>query len=335
MNNLILAGDIGGTKTTLALYTSEKGPYSPQEKTTYRSSEYSALEDILFAFLAGKDIKVLGACFGVAGPVFGNHAQVTNLPWVTESKSLSQAIGGAPVLLLNDLYATAHAIPHLLPTDLDVINLGHPEKHGAIGVLAPGTGLGEAFLVWTGARYRAYPSEGGHTSFGPDNELELELLKYLLPKYDHISYERICSGIGLPNIYCFLRDTNRYPEPDWLLKKLLDSIDHTPIIVQAAVENQAEICVKALEMFIAILGSEAGNLALKVLATGGIYLGGGIPPRIAPQLKQKEFFERFIQKGRHANMLANMPVNIILNREVALLGAASRGLEHEWPHEEP
>jgi glucokinase len=334
MNNLVLAGDIGGTKTTLALYSSEKGPSTPLKKITYPSSKYAALEDMLFAFLAGKDVKILGACFGIAGPVFGNHAKVTNLPWVAESKSLSQAIGGVPVILLNDLHAVAHAIPHLLPADLDVLNPGHPEKHGAIGVIAPGTGLGEAFLVWTGARYRAYPSEGGHTSFAPDNELELELLRYKLPQYDHISNERICSGIGIPNIYRFLRDTNRYPEPDWLNKKLLDSIDHTPIIVQAAVENQAEICVKALEMFIAILGSEAGNLALKVLATGGIYLGGGIPPRIAPQLKQKVFLERFIKKGRHSPLLANIPVHIILNREVALLGAASRGLEHEWPNEE-
>jgi len=342
MSEIILAGDVGGTKTTLALFTPEQGPGNPLVKTTYRSNEYAALENILFAFLADKDVKIAGASIGVAGPVLDNQAQITNLTWIVKTDSLSQAIGGAPVTLLNDLVATANAIPYLSATSLHrwrheaaslkAINPGKPQtqKGGAIGVVAPGTGLGEAYLVWTGKRYQACPSEGGHANFAPGTPIEIELLQYMLQRYEHISYERICSGKGIPNIYAFLRDQKNIPEPDWLKKKLAETHDPTPVIIESAVKQQVEIGVKTLQIFISILGSEAGNLALKVFAIGGIYLAGGIPPRIIPQLEDGAFMRAFTHKGRFAETLSKIPVYIVDNPGIALLGAAAYGLDQSW-----
>jgi glucokinase len=330
MSAAILAGDVGGTKTTLALFEPDGDPNHSLEKATYPSGGYKALEDILFDFLRDKDIKLGAASIGVAGPVHGHRVQVTNLPWVADAESLSQAIGGAPVTLLNDLVATANAIPHLLPDTLEAINEGRAEKEGAIGVIAPGTGLGEAYLVWTGKRYLACPSEGGHANFAPTNATEMELLAFLWQRYEHTSYERICSGMGIPNIYNFFREHKHIPEPDWLKERLGAARDLTPVIVQAAIHEQEAICVRTLETFINILGSESGNLALKVFATGGVYLAGGIPHRIAPQLKSGTFMRAFTRKGRFAETLAKMPVYIVDNPGIALLGAAAHALNKNW-----
>ncbi len=324
-NQLFLAGDIGGTKTALAIFSTETGPRRPLARATFPSADYASLEAIVQAFMAGQAAKIAWASIDVAGPVIEGRVLVTNLPWVVDSHSLSQVLG-APVHLLNDLESVALAIPYLEPADLATLNAVQPELHKPIAIVAPGTGLGEAILVWNGTRYQPLASEGGHTDFGPTNQAQLELLSYLLPRLGHVSYERVCAGIGLPNIYAYLRDSGRFAEPDWLREQLAFTRDATPVIVQAALEGKAQICAETLEMFVSILGSEAGNLAIKVLATGGVYLGGGIPPRILPKLKEPTFMQAFTHKGRFSDLLSRIPVHVILHPQAALLGAASYGL---------
>lgn len=332
-DRLLLAGDIGGTKTTLALFTREGGPRRPVAQATFPSGEYGSLEAIVERFLSGKNVRVSKASFGVAGPVVQDRAQVTNLPWKADALLLSRALAGAPVRLLNDLEAIAHAVPFLERSDLETLNQGQPDRKGRRAVIAPGTGLGEAFLVWDGKRFRTFSSEGGHADFAPTTPTQVELLSYLLNRFEHVSYERVCSGKGLPNLYTFLRDSGRFAEPDWLRDRLASEHDPTPILVQVALDGAAEICEEALELFVSILGGEAGNLALRVLATGGIYLGGGIPPRILSLLKAPSFMRSFTGKGRFADWVGRVPVHVILNPQVALLGAACHGLESELWHD--
>ena len=321
-----LAGDIGGTKTTLAIIDSKLGPRNFLEKVTFPSADYALLDALVVEFLRGKKWQLRRASFGVAGPVVDGRCQTTNLPWVIEKKSLSKELG-IPVRLVNDLDAIAYAIPLLELGDLETLNPGAPVKHGALAVIAPGTGLGEAFLGWNGNGYRPYPSEGGHTDFAPSGPLQLKLLINLMDRFGHVSYERVCSGIGLPNLYAFIKENGICTEPAWLREQIAAAPDPAPVISQAALDDKADIAVAALDLFVSILGSEAGNLALKVLATGGMYLGGGIPPRIIPFLKKAEFFHSFQNKGRFSSLLANVPIHIILNPEVALIGAARHGLE--------
>ncbi len=327
MEKLYLAGDIGGTKTRLALFSIEAGDCEPFEIETFPSQDYNSLEDIVLTYLAEKPTELTGASFGIAGPIFGGQAKVTNLSWTVEEGALSDALGGIPVKLLNDLHAISSAIPHLKPEDLVTLIPGEPAPQGAKGVIAPGTGLGEGFLVWDGMRYQPHPSEGGHTSFGPQSQLQLELLNYLDTIFGHVSYERVCSGIGIGNLYKFLRDGKGFEEPVWLAESLAEVEDPTPIIAQAALEEKAEICTQTMDLFVSILGSEAGNLALKVLATGGIYLGGGIPRRILPLLKGKAFTEGFLDKGRFADMLTRVPVYVITHPAAGVFGAACHELQ--------
>jgi glucokinase len=210
--------------------------------------------------------------------------------------------------------------------DVEVLKLGEVEPEGPIAVVAPGTGLGEAFLFWDGERYRAIASEGGHTDFAPATPLELELLAFLQPRLGHVSYERVCSGIGIPNLYRFFLETGKYEEPAWLAEKLGRTNDPTPIIVEAAQKREAAICQATLDLFLAILGSEAGNMVLQVLATGGVYLAGGIPPRILPQLHGETFMHAFTRKGRFSDLLARVQVEVIIDSQSALHGAANYGL---------
>ena len=326
-SNMILAADIGGTKTVLGVFSQEFRPKKPILEAKFPSQEYASLEDIIHEFLKDEDIRLTGASIGVAGPVVGDRAQVTNLPWVVESQSLSRALNGTPVQLLNDLSAIAHAIPFLEADDIATINAAEASQGGAKAVIAPGTGLGEGFLVWEGTRYRAFPSEGGHADFAPNNKLQDELLVYLRQRYDHVSCERVCSGKGIPDLYAFFKDRGRLSEPEWLRRELSEAKDKTPVIVNSAIEQGIEISMAATDLFISILGSEAGNMTLKVLATGGVYLAGGIPPRILPQLKSGAFMESFIHKGRFSDFLKNVPVHVILNPNVGLMGAACHGLD--------
>lgn len=325
-NRFILVGDIGGTKTTLAIFHPEAGPHCPVDKTTFPSRNFSSLQALIGEFLSGKQYQLGQAVFGVAGPVMDGLARVTNLSWTPDIKMLQEELG-IPVRLLNDLEATAHAVPFLESKDLETLNRGRPVQHAPLAVIAPGTGLGEAFLLWNGTSYVPYPSEGGHTDFAPATPAELDLLTYLLPRFEHVSYERVCSGRGLPNLYAFLKDSGRFREPGWLHEELDREDDPTPVIIQSALEGKAVICKAALKQFVSILGSEAGNLALKVLATGGVYLGGGLPPRILPFLRSSAFIQSFSRKGRFSGLLKDIPVHVICNPEVALIGAACHGLE--------
>lgn len=327
METRYLAGDIGGTKTRLALFSIESGTCQLSESETFPSQGYSSLEDILLTYLADKPYNLGGAVIGVAGPIIQGRSKVTNLSWVVEKSTLSEALDGIPVILLNDLSAISSGIPHLKSEYLETLIPGEPKPEGAKAVIAPGTGLGEGFLLWTENCYQSYPSEGGHSSFGPGTPLQLELLNYMTPIFGHVSYERVCSGIGIANLYAFLRDGRGFDEPDWLKEKLAEVKDPTPIIAKAALENKAEICNQTMDLFVSILGSEAGNLALKVLATGGIYLAGGIPRRILPLLRGENFRFSFTDKGRFAKMLCEVPVYVITHPEAGLFGAACHGLE--------
>jgi len=326
---MLLAGDIGGTKTLLGVYDPETGARQPMAQAEFHSANYPGLEEMVREFLTQINQTVEYACFAVAGPVIGGRAQLTNLPWSVEEATLRRNLGLKGVVLLNDLKAIAYAIPHVQPADLYTINSGKPDPHGAIGVIAPGTGLGEAFLVWNGTKYVACSSEGGHADFAPSDEMQAELWRYLFKRYGHVSYERLCSGRGLPNIYDFLRDTDYAQEPPAFAAELAATPDRTPLILQAAQEDPAAhpLCVATLQIFVAILGAEAGNLALKVLATGGIYLAGGIPKRLLPHLEDGRFMQAFVNKGRFTDLLSDIPVHAVVSR-VALMGAALYGLDH-------
>lgn len=327
---MLLAGDIGGTKTVLALFATQESVDDivrhPVSERTFPSAQYQSLETIIQEFLSDNPATVTSGSFGVAGPVVRGNARVTNLPWVIDAAAIGAQFG-FPVHLLNDLEAIATAVPHLEKTDLITLQEGEAAPQGAIGVVAPGTGLGEGFLVWHGTRYEAHPSEGGHTAFGPTTPEQLDLLNYWLPRMGHVSYERVCSGLGIPNIYTFLRETGRYAEPDWLRALLAEGGDPTPIIVKAAVNSEADICAATLEIFMEILGDEAGNMALMVLATGGVYLGGGIPPRILPQLQKGPFLRFFRDKGRFSEIMERIPVHVIYNAKTGLYGAAYDALQ--------
>lgn len=328
---MLLAGDIGGTKTVLALISEEVGIRSPLIESSFPSGDFDSLEAIITLFLRDVDIdQVTSASFGVAGPVIDDQAEITNLPWIVDANGISRAFDLRRVNLLNDLEALANAIPHLKGIDLDTLNHGEREPHGAIAVIAPGTGLGEAFLIWDGAGYQAHPSEGGHASFAPTSPLQQSLLAYLNHCYPHVSYERVCSGIGIPNIYRFLRDSDLFPVPEDLDTRLVAAEDPTPIIAGLAEAGEVEVCVATMKLFVEILADEASNMALKVLATGGVYLGGGIPPRILPALRDPRFMEIFSRKGRFAELMESLPIHVILNRKAALYGAAHFGLEHNY-----
>lgn len=326
----VLVGDIGGTKTILAVFSSEIGPRKPLVEMTFHSASYDTLEAIISEFQGVTNLKTDRACFGVAGPVVGGRARITNLTWVVDSDNLKAAFGWPAVGLLNDLEAVAYAVEILAPEDIHTLSAGTPVPGGNIGVLAPGTGLGEAFLTYGQGRYHAHASEGSHVSFGPVGALQVGLLAYINQQgFEHVSYERVCSGgLGIPHLYAYLRSIGYAPEPEWLAQQLAASDDPTPVIFNAA-QDPARPCALAeatLDLFVEILGAEAGNLALKVLSTGGIYLGGGIPPRIIAQLEKPAFLKALRSKGRFREMLTDMPVHVILNSKAGLLGAAAFGL---------
>jgi glucokinase len=321
---MLLAGDIGGTKTNLALYSPDHGPIA-QSQAKFKSADYPSLKSIVADFLADVGTSVDGAVFGVPGPVVNGQASITNLPWVVSEAALQQDLGLGNVKLLNDLEATAYGLPHLPPDELFVLN-DAPERSGTKVVIAPGTGLGEAILFHKDGQYYAIPSEGGHTDFGPTSLFEIRLLRHLMGKYGHVSYERICSGKGIPNIYGYLKKHRYAEELPEMAKALRKVADPTPIIVRKAMAGECELSIATLNAFVSILGAEAGNLALKVMATGGVYLGGGIPPKILSKLRDGTFMASFVNKGRFADTLAHIPVYVILNDETALLGAACYGL---------
>lgn len=342
---MILAGDIGGTKTILALFDWKAERVEPAREQTFASADFKSFEEILEEFLkpppntttpSGDETEtktaepgeqeeappIMAACFGVAGPVIENRSRTTNLPWVLDGTELAARFKIQSVRLLNDLEATAHGVLVLRPDETEVLNAGAPpQTKGAMALLAAGTGLGEAILFWDGVRYRPMPSEGGHADFAPNSDMEIELLRYLRASYLHVSYERVLSGSGLHAVYEFLRDTKKN-EPTWLAERLRVS-DPAAVIAEVGMNKQAEICVQALDLFASIYGAEAGNLALKALALDGVYLGGGIAPKLLPKLKDGTFLRAFTGKGRYKRLLNAIPVRVIMNPKTALLGAAS------------
>ncbi len=326
-DQIILAGDVGGSKTILAAFSRADESLRPLAHAVFASREFSALSELVERFLAERQLRPAGAAFGIAGPVINGRVQATNLPWLVEESALSLSLGGIPVRLLNDLEALALAIPILPPGEVETIHAGMPESNGTLAVVAPGTGLGQAFMVWEQGSYRALPSEGGHADFAPANELQEELLAYLRPRFGHVSYERVCSGSGIPNIYAFFKDNDRFTEPPWLTAQLAAGTEPTPLIVKSGLENTSAICRASLELFVDILASEAGNLALKVLARGGVYFGGGIAPRILPLLRAASFVKTFTAKGRYAGLLERIPLRVITNPEAGLRGAAQFGMQ--------
>ena len=326
---MLLAADIGATKTVLALYSVENGPRHPVIEKELTTADYLNVDDLLQAFLQENDTPIDSAVLGIAAPVKGGRATMINLPWVTSENHLKDVLRTDQVRLLNDLEATAHAIPILLDEDIHTLHPGTPQPDAAIAVIAPGTGLGEAFLLPDNGGYRCYPSEGGHADFAPTGMIEIELLRHVSEKYDHVSWERVCSGPGLLNIYNFLKKSRLAIEPIWLAQQLADASDPIPIIVKAGTDPVARcrICEMTMELFTSILGSEAGNLALTVLAAGGIYLAGGLPPRILECLGSGHFLKRLRSKGRETFVVSDFPVHVILNNRAALIGAAACGLQ--------
>ncbi|MEO8844040.1 MAG: glucokinase [Kofleriaceae bacterium] len=315
---MILAGDIGGTKTTLAL-CDDHGAI--QREATEQSGDWSSLEQIVEKFAPGS---VRAACFGVAGPVVDGVAKITNLPWTIATASLTTLLGGATVELQNDLQATALGMLVIPDSSFAVLQHGERPARATIAVIAPGTGLGEATLLHDGRDYRALPSEGGHADFAPGSEEEIRLLRYLRGLYgEHVSYERVLSGHGIADLYDFCRTQADSTEPPWLTAELTTG-DKNAAITKAALANHDTCAVRALAMFVDVLGAEAGNLALRGLATGGIIIGGGIPPKILPALQTGALLARLTAKGRFQTWTRALSVRVALEPRAALLGAAHR-----------
>jgi glucokinase len=323
---MVLAGDIGGTKSRLGLFRVVKeDPHLIFEKT-FHSKNYSGLEKMLKDFLGGEK-SIASACFGVAGPVTSGIIRTTNLPWRIDIQSIQKELTIRRVEVINDLVANAYGIFMLKnKRDFQTLNIGKIKK-GNAALISAGTGLGEAILFWNGKRHVPFPSEGGHVEFGPRNDLEIKLFQYLFDRFSHVSYERILSGAGLLHIYQFLRDSKRSGnEPEWLSQKMKQK-DPAAVISETAKLKRNRLCVMALDLFVSIYGSAAGNLALQVMAVGGVYLGGGIAPKIIWKLKDGTFMEAFKNKGRLSEVVAQIPVKVILNDRAALLGAAYHAME--------
>jgi glucokinase len=318
---MILAGDVGGTKVHLALYDFTDGDLKHARDQQFPAKEYSGLEEIVSEFIVTE--KVFAACFGVPGPVREGRLRLTNLPWTLDSRELATNLKIDYVFLINDLQANGYGISELGPDQVFTLSDGDARQIGNRALISAGTGLGEALLIWDGRDYVPYPSEGGHSDFAPRNEVEIDLLRYLMQKYNgRVSFERVVSGQGLTNCYDFLRDVRGIEEPASLAKRMT-SEDPNAVITELALAAKSEICEKALDMFVSAYGAEAGNLALKVLSVGGLYVGGGIAPRILEKLKDGTFMKAFADKGRLSQLLVHMPVRVILESRTALIGAAA------------
>ncbi len=318
---MILAGDIGGTHARLAFFDVSNGHFSLISASVFPSREYTGLDEIVAKFVDATSVHPDSACFGVAGPVRNGRVEASNLPWVIDSNRLADELRIRKAVLINDVEANAWGIPTLDPKDVVSLNQVKGAPAGNQAVIAAGTGLGEAGMYWDGVQHHVFACEGGHGDFAPRNELEMDLLRYLRARFGHVSYERIVSGPGLLNVFHFLRDSGRGTEPKWLADEMLHS-DPAAAISKAALDGKCPLSEQALDLFVSIYGAEAGNLALKIMATGGVYLGGGIAPKIVPKLSGPLFMQAFVCKGRMQPLLETMPVKVITNDKTALLGAA-------------
>jgi glucokinase len=326
---MIIVGDIGGTKTNVALFEKVEGARvdRPIVQQSFPSSRYDSLESIVGEFVnTYQPDRITHACFGVAGPVVRGRAEGTNLAWTMSEESLAAALGLPHVWLINDLEATAYGIGELLPEHLYTLNEGDGERDGHRGLIAAGTGLGMAAIFYDGTRYHPMPSEGGHMDFAPRDEREFEMLQYLREKIGgRVSYERVLSGMGLFNIYSFLRDRGHGEEPVWLAEEIRSG-DPSAAISRAALARKSELAETTLQMFVEIYGATAGNLALMLKSTGGLYIGGGIAPKIMDKLKDGTFMRHYGDKGRMSALVNSIPVRVILDDKTALYGAARYAL---------
>ena len=319
---MILAGDVGGTKTALALFEVRRRALAVVRESVLPSQGFAALTDAIRQFLLeGSPVSVDAACVGVAGPVIDGRSTATNLPWVVDEASLAACVSTRRIRLVNDLEATGHGVLGLPPSSLATLQAGEPRK-ATMALIAAGTGLGEVLLVWEGRRYRVVSSEGGHTDFAPRTDLETELFQFLRKEFGRVSYERVVSGPGLYNIYRFLLASGGAPEAEWLRSRM-ETGDPSAVVAEAALASRDARAVQALDMFVSIYGAEAGNLALKALAVGGVFIGGGIAPKIRAKLEDGAFIGAFRDKGRLGGMMTTIPVHLALEPRAALLGAAA------------
>ena len=318
---MILAGDIGATNSRLGFFKVEAKRLIAVVEDIFPSGKHRTLDEIVAAFVSRHALAVEHACFGVPGPIRKGRAEPVNLPWIIDQPQLAAILGLKTVEMINDLEANAYGVSALEPHDFLILNQGAPDAAGNAAVIAAGTGLGEAGLYWDGTDHRPFATEGGHADFAPRNALEVKLLLYLESQFTYVSWERLVSGPGLFNIYKFLCDSQSLEEPRWLAEAIREH-DASAVISENALEGRSELCVQALEMFVSLYGSEAGNLALKFLATGGVFIGGGIAPKIVEKLKGPIFMTAFTSKGRLRPLLEATPVRVILNDRAALLGAA-------------
>jgi glucokinase len=318
---VILAGDVGGTKCNLALFAENKGKLEVVFRERFASKEFAQFDLIIKEFsrraaphLASSKIRAAG--FGVAGPVINNRIHATNLPWVVDAETLSKEAGVESIVLINDLGATGHSLEHLPAEDFCVLNPGKPLRGASRALLAAGTGLGEGILFWDGTRYKVVPSEGGHSDFAPRTDQQIELLKFMRHRYPQVSWELILSGRGFRTLHEFIAPGVKHPifeDPD---------ADPAPFITKSGLDKSCPICVQTLDLWTSVYGAEAGNLALKVLALGGVYVAGGIAVKILPKMIDGSFFNSFKDKWHFTNMLADVPLSIVLNESAPLIGAA-------------
>lgn len=319
---MILACDVGGTSTRVALFEPNVDRAEMIGSETFRSGQYQSLEKIIEEFRQKRSDKVTAACFGVAGPVSDGRCITTNLPWQVELKQLQTTLGSDQVVLINDLVANAWGIEWLTADDVVSLHEGRQDEMGNRAVISPGTGLGEAGMICVDGRYRPFASEGGHAEFGPRSDTQFDLARYLERRFGRVSYENVLSGQGIVNIYTFLRNSARGEEPEWFAAELKRG-DPAARISEAALNDEVPICVDTMRIFLKIFGAEAGNLALKLMATGGIWLGGGIVPKIMPLIVGTSYFlEGFTAKGKLSHIVERIPIKAIRNQQTALLGAA-------------
>ena len=319
----VLAGDIGGTRSRFAIVEVDGIRLDARYEKAFRSKDYGDLEQVLAEFVDGTDIPFESACFGIAGPILNGRCIATNLPWHIDPDRVQSSLALQSVRLINDLAANALGIQALSEKDLYLVNPGRADRQGNACIIAAGTGLGEAGMFWDGEHYQPFPSEGGHCDFAPSCDFDYQLQQFLATRFGHVSWERVVSGMGIVNIFEFLCAQNHEPEPDWF-KIEKERGDAASAIAETARSKQDRLCLETLEHFLRYYGAEAGNLALKTMATGGIYVGGGIAPKLIRLFQRNTFFEALTAKGRMQNLLSEMPVKVILNDRTALFGAAIR-----------
>ncbi|MCK0190363.1 glucokinase [Arenibacter sp. F20364] len=326
---VILAADVGGTKTNLALFQIQAGDLVPLKEKSYPTKKYKSFLEMVSTFHTDDMPRINGICLGVAGPVIRGKVHGTNFPWAIDSEEISRELHIRSVSLLNDMEANAYGLAALQEKDFETLKYG-PKIPGNAALISPGTGLGEAGMFWDGSHYHPFACEGGHCDFSPRNELDIRILQHFQEKYEHVSWERLISGPGILDLYLFLRQINGTMEPQWLTDQMAEG-NPSATITSTAIEGKDTVCIETLDLFIRFLAIEAAQLALKFKATGGIYIGGGILPKILSGITREVFYNNFVQSGRLNALLDMVPVKVILNEKTALLGAAYYGaMELQW-----